>query len=117
MTLTRTDPDYSPRTNELYFVPVQQGSVKNLGVSITPGGKAILWWTDTTADELRCAVMSSIYACIDNNVVAPGDVRTAWSPGGRQIHAGSMAVIGGSLYAFVSHWIDVPAELNGKVEC
>lgn len=113
MTLNRTVAGYRPRSSDDYVVPVQEGSVHNLSVAVTPAGKGVFGWVDQTANELRCAVVADWRDLFTDDVVEAADVRTIWSSGTRTIHTGCISVIGDELLAFVSHRLSN----NGKVEC
>lgn len=114
-TLTRSFATYEPEDNPEYAIPVQQGTVLNLSLAITPNRQGVLGWVDPTANELRCAVVPDFDDVFTDDVVPAGDVRTVLDVGalGRTIHTGVIWGYEGNLYAFVSHL----AGNNGKTEC
>lgn len=109
--------NYIPNDNPEYVVPVQQGSVYNLCVALTPAGQGICGWYDPTANsgrgEYRVAVVPDFDDVFTDDVVPPGDVRTAYSSATRTVYTGSLWAWNGLLYIFVSTWLTT----NGRIEC
>lgn len=117
-TINRTVPGYEPEDNPFYVVPVQQGSVQNLCIDVTPERHGVFGWVDLTANEYRCAIVPVLEDCFTDDVVPPGDVRTVWSaPTDRSIYTGVLSVIDGELIAFISHYYTPGAPPNGTLEC